>query len=306
MDAIAAQLGINVNYSFAFVFATLLWVRILAIVAIIPFLFGKSVPQTIRVAASFILMLFVFTHLYPKTPPVITENHFVLVALYIKEILVGVTIGLAASLIFYGFEAAGQMIDNQRGVSIARVLIPQLGEMSSLSGQFLFQLAIVIYLSLGGHLFFFKTLFESYQLIPIFEFPSIQPGMLPLLNLFIDVSADIIIMALQLASPVIIAILIADIILGVANRIAPQINVWELGFNVKGFIGILFLFLSMTLVVTQIERYTQKINMFTVHAIQLMKGKTIPQYEDKEKQPPAAEIPLEAEPTRTILPEWAK
>lgn len=303
MEAIMARLGININFAFVLVFATLIWTRLLAIVSVIPFLFGKPVPRSVRVGGALVLMAYAYPHLVPQATPEITENYLVLFALYLKEVFVGLCIGFGASMLFYGFEAAGRMIDNQRGVSLARVLIPQLGEMGSISGQFLFQLAIVMYLTLGGHLYFFKALYESYQLVPLLEFPSIQPGLFPLMNLFIKASGEVIVLSIQIAAPVIIAILIADIILGVANRVAPQINVWELGFNVRGYVGILMLFLSITVILGQIERYSKKTNMYTDHVIQMLKGRVIEEYvepEKEEERPPLREVP------RIVLPRWVR
>ena len=256
MNEIMQKLGINVNLSFVLIFYSLIWVRFLTIVSIIPFLFGKPVPRTIRVGASMVLAAFAYRYLLPAQPPPITEDMLILAMLYLKEAFIGVMVGFGAGLIFYGFEAAGQMIDNQRGMSIARLLIPELGTQSSLAGVFLFQLAVVTYLTLGGHRLFFDAVYTSFQVIPVFEFPKVVPGLFPLMDFFMRLTGLIILLSIQIAAPVIIAILIADIILGVANRIAPQINVWELGFNVKGYLGILALFWAITMVIGQMERYS--------------------------------------------------
>ncbi|MBI2091717.1 MAG: flagellar biosynthetic protein FliR, partial [Deltaproteobacteria bacterium] len=240
MEEIMSRLGINVNFSFVLIFASLIWVRILAIVSVIPFLFGKPVPKTVRIGGSMVLAAFAYRYLITASPPPVTEDMIVLSMLYLKEAFIGLVIGFGAALIFYGFEAAGQMIDSQRGMSIARVLIPELGTQSSLAGTFLFQLSVVTYLTVGGHQLFFNAVYGSYQVLPLFEFPNIAgAGLMPLMDFFIKLSAQVLVLSVQIAAPVIIAILIADIILGVANRIAPQINVWELGFNVKGYLGVL-------------------------------------------------------------------
>jgi type III secretion protein SpaR/YscT/HrcT len=276
MEDLFNKLGINVNFSFALIMASLIWVRMLAIVTVIPFLFGRPVPRTVRVGAAMVLTAFAYRYLIPANPPKITEDVMLLSMLYLKEVFIGLMIGFAASLIFYGFEAAGQMIDAQRGMSIARVLIPELGSQSSLSGTFLFQLSIVIFLSIGGHLMFFDAVFSSYQILPLFEFPNIQPGLYHLMDFFMRLSAEILVLSVQISAPVIITILIADIILGVANRIAPQINVWELGFNVKGYLGVLALFWALTMVVNQMENYTLRSSKNLSNVTDLLKG-TIPE-----------------------------
>lgn len=273
MNEIMHKLGINVNFSFVLIFASLIWVRMLAIVTVIPFLFGKPVPRTVRVGGSMVLAAFAYRYLIPAAPPAITEDMIILSILYLKEAFIGLIIGFGAGLVFYGFEAAGQMIDAQRGMSIARVLIPELGSQSSLAGTFLFQLSVVVYLTIGGHQLFLNAVYSSYQLLPVFEFPNIGPGLLPLMDFFIRLTAQILVLSVQIAAPVIIAILIADIILGVANRVAPQINVWELGFNVKGYLGVLALFWAITIIVDQMEHYTVEAGTNLRMVVDLLRGR---------------------------------
>lgn len=272
MEELMHKLGINVNFSFVLVFASLIWVRILSIVTVIPFMFGKPVPRSVRVGGSMVLAAFAYRYLVPANPPPVTEDMIVLAILYLKEAFIGLVIGFAAGLIFYGFEAAGQMIDSQRGMSIARLLIPELGAQSSLMGVFLFQLAVVTYLTIGGYHLFFNAVYGSYQILPLFEFPKVGTGLMPLMDFFMVLTAEILVIAVQISAPVIIAILIADIILGVANRIAPQINVWELGFNVKGYLGVLALFWAITVIVSQMEHYTAESSRSLAGVIELFRG----------------------------------
>lgn len=296
MDDILTKLGIPLDFEFLLIFASLLWVRILAVVAVVPFLFGKPVPAKMRVGAAMVIMFFLFPLLKPATPPEIANSQIVLFALYMKEAFIGLAIGLAASMIFYGFDAAGRMIDNQRGASLARVLIPQLGEQGSISGQLLFQMAIVLYLVFGGHILFFRALFESYQTIPVFEFPNVAPGLYPMMDFFIVISGQVLVLSVQISAPVIIAILMADIILGLTNRLAPQINVWELGFNIRGFIGILALYFSLTLIAREIYFYVRQSADDAGTVIELMQG-SIPEKLKDVETPPGLKNLFVFEPT---------
>jgi type III secretory pathway component EscT len=106
----------------------------------------------------------------------------------------------------------------------------------------------------------------------VLEFPTAGPGMFPLMDLLGKLSGEIFYISLQLAAPVIIAILLVDIIMGIANRIAPQINVWEMSFNAKGYVGILLLFTSITMIGKQIYNYTDKANRASVQAVWYLQG----------------------------------
>lgn len=292
---------IQTDLNFTIVYAALLWVRLLGVTATVPFLFGKPVPRNVRVAAAIIFTMFLFPHLKPTEVPEIFNDSLMVSLLFIKEALVGLVIGLGASMVLYGFDGAGRMIDNQRGMSLARILIPQLNEMGSVTGQFMFQLAIVVFLLIGGHRIFFDALFNSYITIPIFVVPDIQASFWPLMKLFVIMTGQVIILSMQIAAPVILAILMADIILAVANRIAPQINVWEMGFNIKGYVGILMLFVSMTMVVKQMGKQSVIAEEQNRWIIELLQGKVPePLREDPEKLP--SETPKPETPSPTPVP----
>jgi flagellar biosynthetic protein FliR len=293
MQELLSRLGVDVNVNFSFIFLTLIWVRVLAMSATIPFLFGKPVPNHVKVGLSIVLALYAYPHLVPATPPELSSNLLFIILLYLKEAFYGFCLGFAVSILFHAFQSVGQMIDNQRGVSIARILIPQLGQQGSISGLFLFQLALVLYLSLGGHLVFLDAFYMSFKQLPVLAFPTAGPGMLSLIDLLASMSGMIFSVALQLAGPVIIAILMADIILGLANRISPQINVWELGFNVKGYTGILLLAISITMISGQIVRYTEMANQGVSKAVYYLEGHKNPDLE--EEAPHEDGLPKELE-----------
>lgn len=275
MQDLLNRLGVDINVGFSLIFLSLIWVRILAMASVIPFLFGKPVPRMVMVGSSAALAIFAYPHLVPAVAPTLPENMLFIIMLYLKEAFYGFVIGFAVSILFHAFQAVGQMIDNQRGVSIARVLIPQLGEQGSISGLFLFQFALVLYLAVGGHRVFLEGFFLSYQALPVLEFPTAGPGMFPLMDLLTMVTGQIFYIALQLAGPVIIAILLVDIIMGIANRIAPQINVWEMSFNAKGYVGVLLLFASITMIGKQVFRYTDVANRTSVQTVWYLQGREV-------------------------------
>lgn len=300
MDEILQRLGLNVEFPFILTTGGLIWARMLSVMSVIPFLFGKPTPRTVRLGASVVLTVFLY--------PIVAKNSVLvgplttidLFTLYLKEVLFGLALGFMVSILFYGFQAAGQMIDNQRGVSLARILIPELGEQASITSHFLFSFAVVLFLVTGGHRMFFKGLIESYLFLPIYQFPPSVEGLFPLMDLFGVMTAKVLFISVQLAAPVIIAIMMVDIILGVANRFAPQINVWELGFNIKGYLGILILFMTITAIGDQVVHYTLETEKGMKQVLELMKepppkppaGEQPPPQEEEEPQAPSPLVPL--------------
>jgi len=276
MEELYRRLGVDINVAFYLIFFSLVWVRILAMASVLPFLFGKPVPRYVTVGASMALAVFVFPHIVPATPPPISEDKMLLVVLYLKEAFYGFCIGFTVGIVFYAFSSVGQMIDNQRGMSIARAILPQLGEQASVTGLFLFQLGVVLYLVIGGHTYFLNSFFMSFRALPVLEFPAVGPGMFPLMDLMMRMTGNVIFIALQVATPVIIGILLADLILGIANRVAPQINVWMLGFTIKGYLGILMLFISITMVCDQLQYYGLRSTGYAEETIDYLHGRVPP------------------------------
>src|SRR5262249_8290695 len=154
-----------------------------------------------------------------------------------------ILMGLSVAIVFYGVQSAGNMIDNQRQLANARIFNPALGSQASLFGVFYYQLALVIFLETGGHRIFIQAVVKSFETVPILSFPNIQPGIDPVLLWISRLTADTLIICLQLSAPVLIAIFIADVILGLTNRVAPMINVFEMGFNIKGYLGAALVYL---------------------------------------------------------------
>lgn len=256
MNELSHQLGIQVDWGFMMTFAGLIMARLTMVTLTIPFVTGKPAPGQIKIGLAVALMIFLYPFLAPAGVGHLPADPLTLTLLYLKEAFYGILIGFAAGVVFHGFEAAGSVIDSQRGAAQARLLIPQLGEQSSLFGVFSLQLGIVLFLSLGGHLFFFKALMESYQLLPILEFPKAQPDFLAMADQVIRLTGQVLVIAASFSAPVMLAIFIADLILGIMNRIAPAINVWEMGFTIRGYLGVLILFLSITILAHEMERYS--------------------------------------------------
>ena len=254
MERILGQLGIDFDWRFTLIIASLIFIRWMMISATIPFLTGKPVPAALKVSLALAVVVFLYPYLAPADRAAIKLAPLAMIFLYLKEALYGIAIGFTASIVFYGFEAAGSMIDNQRGAAQARLLIPQFGQEGSVFGQFVYLLGVVLFISIGGHLFFFETAVRSYEYLPLLEIPKASPDLIGLVDEFVELTGLVLLLSIQLCAPVLIAILVADLILGIISKAAPASNVWEMGFVIRGVLGVLVVFLSLGLMVTQMEK----------------------------------------------------
>lgn len=264
MDRLLSSLGIDLDWRFTLTVASLIFLRWMMITATIPFLTGKPVPAPVKVSLALAMVVFLYPYLVPEGHGALKLPLIAMLFLYVKEALYGIAIGFTASIVFYGFEAAGSVIDNQRGAAQARLLIPQFGQEGSVFGQFVFLLGVVLFISIGGHLFFFETAVKSYEYLPLLEIPKATPDLIGLINEFVKLTGIVLLLSVQLCAPVLISIFVADLILGIISKAAPAINVWELGFVVRGVLGVLVVFLSLGIMVTQME----KISLGAVEQVQ--------------------------------------
>ncbi len=247
-------LGIHLDLYRFILIGGLIFTRLFVLALFVPFLGGRPVPGRIRITISILLMLFFFPAVMANaTETLPSEGAGFLFALFLKEMLVGILIGMPLVFLFYGIQSAGNMVDNQRQLANARIFNPALGSQASLFGVFYYQLALVSFIAIGGHRLFIQGIGESFQMVPVLKMPDIQPGLTPMLELIIRLTADTLLICLQLSAPILIAIFIADLILGLTNRVAPMINVFEMGFNIKGFVGMLLAYFSLPIVYDQMK-----------------------------------------------------
>ncbi len=254
MNSALQTLGIDFDANFALVFAGLIMTRLAMVTATMPFLIGKPVPGSIRIGFTMIMLVFLYPYLKPPDLSVVPKAPMFLMLLYLKEAFYGIAIGIASSIVFHAFEASGAMVDNQRGAAQARLLIPQLGEQTSIFGNLNFLFGVVLFLSLDGHLLFLKAVIESYDLLPLFSMPKATPDFLAMSEEFIKLTGSVLVLSLQLTAPILISIFVADVIMGIMSKAAPAINVWELGFVIRGVLGVVIYFLALGIMATQMGK----------------------------------------------------
>ena len=173
----------------------------------------------------------------------------------IKEFFVGFTLGFVASLVFEAVQVAGRIADFQRGSTMGELFAPQLEERVSELGQFKLQLAIVIFLSTGAHLFFISSLIKSFEFIPVLKFPHIEPGYSPAAEFLTMMTGSVLSIGVQLAVPIVITLLLTDLFFGLINRVAPQVNVFFLSMPVKMWLGLFVVAVMLPFLISRMLDY---------------------------------------------------
>ncbi len=230
---------INEFMAFAVVFG-----RMAGIFSSIPSFGGRAVPVRIKTVAVLAMTLLLFPLVRTRVPP-LDGDAIGLMILMVREALIGFTLGLLAQVIFSGIEFCGQLVATQMGLSIAVQFDP------AMEGQFTAMavlqnlLAMLLFLSLGVHHFFFSALVDSYQTLPVGSWQVKEELVLFIIGLV----GQIFVIGIKLAAPVMVSLLATTVVLGVMARAFPQMNIFVvslplnigIGFMVLGFTVLAFL-----------------------------------------------------------------
>lgn len=231
--------------------------RISGIFIISPFLGSRNIPMRVRIGVAFAFALILFPTLLPSIQNmVIPETLFGYVYVILLELFVGWAIGFIAYLSFAVIHVAGQLLDLQVGFAMINVLDPTTGQQVPLLGSFQYNLAIIIFLVTNSHYILIKALFESFNMVPLMTV-AVNESLLKLVVDMVTMSFNV---GIKIALPVLSAIILTDVALGILARTMPQMNIFVVGIPAKIFIGIFVLafalpFYIMFLDVTFNEMY---------------------------------------------------
>ncbi len=230
--------------------AILLWAlvtaRVVPIVQVVPYMGGKALPQTVKLGLAVALTAMIYPAMAATgAADQLPDGALAWITLLIKEVLLGVMFGFVAGLVFESIIMAGQLIDNARGQTMATALVPQLPERVSVSADYMYQMAAVMFVLLGGHRVFLAALTGSFVAIPPHVIPDFGPSLEALTLSILRLGADAITLGVMLAFPVTATVLLTDVCLALVNRAAPQINVFFLGMPLKAMIGIAVMMIAL-------------------------------------------------------------
>jgi flagellar biosynthetic protein FliR len=205
-----------------------------------PVIGSTAIPVMIRVALVLLTAWALFPIYALSAPPVVTEVPTLVVALG-TELLVGLLVGLVAGLVFVTFQMAGSFIGTQMGFGAATLFFPlQEGHMSVVD-QFYSLLGTLIFLVLNGHHMVLQAFDRTFRAVPLGAAIQANAAALPLGHLM----SEVFVAALQLALPVLAALLLTEVAFGVIARAVPQINVFFMGLPLRVLIGLMALSLAL-------------------------------------------------------------
>jgi flagellar biosynthetic protein FliR len=205
---------------------------------------SRLIPIQVRVFSVLLIALVLTPLVTPFLPPLPATWPAVL-SLVGQEFLLGLSLGLLVRFVLTGAQMAGNLLSIQMGFGMVTLIDPQSRSQSTIIADLFLLLATLVFLAIDGHHYLLRLLILSFQKTPVG-----RPFTLPE-NLFLflpSFGAVMYHLAIMLAAPVLGALFLAQVALGLVARAVPQIQVMILSFPLTIALGLLFLSLTLTMV----------------------------------------------------------
>jgi flagellar biosynthetic protein FliR len=213
--------------------------RALALFTSLPVLGQRSVPVRVRIALAAFIAIAAQGSLPPQ-PAIALDSPEALLVL-VQQLVIGLSLGFAVRLVFAAVEFAGEIIGLQMGLNFAGFFDPLTASAATASSRFFGTMVAWLFIVMGGHLLVIAALVQSFEAFPVAPEPfaflrQVQPQRW---------GAEIFGLGLWIALPLITMLLFVNLVLGTISRVAPQINIFAIGFPVTLSVGLLGLMLTL-------------------------------------------------------------
>lgn len=219
----------------------LVFVRMTAFFVAAPFFNIRNVPSQFKIALGFIVALISFQYV-PPVEQIPMDLTFIIHV--IKEVLVGVILGLICEIMYTAVQVAGGMMDMQMGLAMANVIDPRTGAYIPVTGNFKNILATLYFFSIDGHHMLIRGIISSYQVIPVDRMWA-PIGSEQVMLTAVKVFSQMFLSAFMIAAPLVVALFLVDVSLGIVAKSVPQFNIFVVGLPIKLLAGFLLLIVLM-------------------------------------------------------------
>jgi flagellar biosynthetic protein FliR len=209
--------------------------RIGAFMLASPIFTVDAINLRFRISITLVLTLFVVNY---SSIPEIDIFSTVGIATAFHEIFTGFVLGFVLQIVSAALTFAGAFVSNSTGLSFANIIDPSMGNIPVI-GQFFTLIATLIFLSMDGHLLLLQVLLQSFDLIPVSNYPDLSVWF----GIVIQWTASMFLAGVIIGLPVVVSLLIVNSGLIVVTRAAPTMNIFAIGFTALIFSGIFFLYL---------------------------------------------------------------
>lgn len=216
--------------------------RVSPLFALAPLFSSKSVPPRVRgiVAVALAVGLSPIVAKGAELP----TDPWGLAGLIGKELLVGAAFAYTIAALFAAVEVAGSFLDTLIGFSFGALVDPLTGNQNAVLARTYSLIGLMIFIAIGGDTWVIQGLARTYEVVPLDQAPAITTLVAGVAHAF----ASIFLSAVQVAGPIILALILTDAAFGVVSRVVPQLNVFAVGFPAKVTVGLLLIGVTLPFV----------------------------------------------------------
>jgi flagellar biosynthetic protein FliR len=209
----------------------LIVIRVVSMLEIFPIFSAAQIPQQVRIGLSFIIGFLIY-----KTIPIMPVSHGLgdLAIAVGSQVILGLIVGFVASLVFVGIQFAGEVLDLQIGFAVANIINPQTQQTITVIGEFELTLATLLFLVSDSHLLLLQGIVGSFHLVPL-PYVKLDPSIAGNIVIFLSQAMLIV---FRIAAPASIALFLVNVCLAFMARVAPQMNVFVVGFPLQVGVGL--------------------------------------------------------------------
>jgi flagellar biosynthetic protein FliR len=214
-----------------FLLFTLVFTRVTGLMMTAPIYGTSDIPMQTRALFSFAVALLITAaqwHVgiaYPGT----TINYLVFIG---SELLIGMSLGLGIVILFSGIHLAGQMIGRISGLMLADVFDPGLGTSVPVFSRLMYMLTLAVFVTIGGHRMVMAALLDTFNTIP----PGSGTVAISTYEAFELILTESFELAIRASAPVVTALLLSTLVMGLIGRTLPQLNILAVGFGLNSML----------------------------------------------------------------------
>ncbi|WP_368487889.1 fused FliR family export protein/FlhB family type III secretion system protein [Clostridium sp. BJN0013] len=221
---------IDTLYFTALILVTL---RIFCFFTMVPIFFPSGTPSIVKVGLTLVMAYILLPGIDYSTVNTISST-IPFIYNCINEVVAGLTLGFLVSLCFTAFRIAGSYMDLQVGLSMMSMFDPNSSSNTTLLERLMYWFCMVVFLAVDGHHMLIRSLIDSFSTIKLGSFFLAQGSINIIIKAFIMYFS----IALKIAIPILLIILIADLTMSLIARTVPQLNIMILGLPIKILIGL--------------------------------------------------------------------
>lgn len=229
------------------------FLRILAVLSTAPLFSARSVPLRTRIGLALVLAVCLQPALPPTPLPALSSP--TALAAVVQQLAIGVAIGLAARIVMAAVEMAGEIVGLQMGLNFAGFFDPATGGQSSTVGRFYGNAMVLLFIVLNGHLMLIEAVAASFVALPVGDGTTAALQRMPLHEL----GGLIFGYGLWIALPLVVLLLFVNVVLGIISRIAPQMNVFAIGFPLTLAVGLVGVAAALPLLAEPVRQLLQRL-----------------------------------------------